>query len=121
MDVMSHANKHLKKVKRLVEYWRGAHGDAFPVKVQVPIVMTAYVTVDFRDFATLETHDESDDDPIPRDFFDVPKGYETKSLLRALKDAEEEERRLLEAEAAARRDERERRGREAEAKQRRKG
>ena len=121
LDVMSHANKHLKKVKRLVEYWRGAHGDAFPVKVQVPIVMTAYVTVDFRDFATLDTHDESGDDPIPRDFFDVPKGYETKSLLRALKDAEEEERRLLEAEAAARRDERERRGREAEAKQRRKG
>ena len=59
LDVMSHANKHLKKVKRLVEYWRGAHGDAFPVKVQVPIVMTAYVTVDFRDFATLDTHDES--------------------------------------------------------------
>ena len=122
LDVMSHANKHLKKVKRLVEYWRGAHGDAFPVKVQVPIVMTAYVVVDFRDFATLETHDGSGNDPsVPRGFFDVPEGYETKSLLRALKEAEEEERRLLEAEAAARRDERERRRREAEAKQRRKG
>ena len=102
---MSHANKHLKKVRRLVEYWRGAHGDAFPVKVQVPIVMTAYVTVHFRDFATLEPRDlgSGDDPSVPKGFFDVPEGYETKSLLRALKEAEEEERRLLEAEAAARR------------------
>ena len=120
LDVMSHANKHLKKVKRLVEYWRGAHGNAFPVKVQVPIVMTAYVAVDFRDFATLETHDGPGTTERPAGFFDVPEGYETKSLLRALKEAEEEERRLLEAErrrdATSASDSRERRRRNSDEK-----
>ena len=38
LDVASRTNKHLKKVRRLVEYWRERKPSHFPVKVQVPIV-----------------------------------------------------------------------------------
>jgi hypothetical protein len=94
LDVMSHANKHLKKVNKFVKYWRGEHGGFFPVKVQVPIVMTVYAVMHFRDFALLPRDAEAPGG-VPPDHFDVPAGYAFKTLGDALREAEEEERKLL--------------------------
>ena len=58
LDVMSHANKHLNKANRLIQYWRADHGGAFPVKVTVPIAMTVYVVMRFKDFARLPATDD---------------------------------------------------------------
>lgn len=136
LDIASRANKHLKKAKRVVEYWRGAHAGTFPVKVTVPIMMTVYATIDFRNFrAAAETSGDAEEDadaggdggerarrkkagrrtggtgsrapsekPTPNDraYFEVPPGYARKTLVQALREAEEEERRQLEAEARAR-------------------
>ena len=63
LDIASRANKHLKKAKRVVEYWRGAHAGTFPVKVTVPIMMTVYATIDFRNFrAAAETSGDAEED-----------------------------------------------------------
>jgi hypothetical protein len=63
LDIASRANKHLKKAKRIVEYWRGAHAGTFPVKVTVPIMMTVYATIDFRNFrAAAETSGDAEED-----------------------------------------------------------
>ena len=112
LDVMSHANKHLKKVRRLVEYWRGAHGNAFPVKVQVPIVLTVFAVARFRDFTLLSEDERSrvlssrgEGESAADGFFDVPRDFARKSLVQAMKEAEEKERRLMAAEAKARREE----------------
>jgi hypothetical protein len=136
LDIASRANKHLKKAKRVVEYWRGAHAGTFPVKVTVPIMMTVYATIDFRNFrAAAETSGDAEEDadaggdggerarrkkagrrtggtgsrassekttPNDRAYFEVPPGYARKTLVQALREAEEEERRQLEAEARAR-------------------
>ena len=134
LDIASRANKHLKKAKRVVEYWRGAHAGKFPVKVTVPIMMTVYATIDFRNFRAAAEADEDDARPprnktkdehkkderrmdAPADFsahtpsdpayFEVPPGYARKTLVQALREAEEEERRQLEAEARARKAKRE--------------
>ena len=132
LDIASRANKHLKKAKRAVEYWRGAHAGKFPVKITVPIMMTVYATIDFRNFRAAEadparargsgaararrhrdgsaasarrTGAPADGANTPADpaFFEVPPGYARKSLAQALREAEERERRQLEAEARARR------------------
>ena len=134
LDVASRANKHLRKAKRVVEYWRGAHAGKFPVKVTVPIMMTVYATVDFRNFraaprdpaeasdvgaggavATDEKKRSGDakrnaecssspsNAPSDPAYFEIPPGYARKTLVQALREAEEEERRQLEAEARARR------------------
>ena len=58
LDVMSHANKHLNKANRLIQYWRKDHGASFPVKVLVPIAMTVYVVMRFKDFARLPATDD---------------------------------------------------------------
>ena len=92
LDVMSHANKHLKKVNRFVQYWRGEHGGFFPVKVLVPIVMTVYAVMRFQDFTLLPKDGSSG---LAPDHFKVPPGYKEKTLVEALKEAEAEERRLL--------------------------
>jgi hypothetical protein len=136
LDIASRANKHLKKAKRIVEYWRGAHAGTFPVKVTVPIMMTVYATIDFRNFrAAAETSGDAEEDadaggggferarqkktgrrtdgtgsrspsvkttPNDRAYFEVPPGYARKTLVQALREAEEEEKRQLEAEARAR-------------------
>ena len=140
LDIASRANKHLKKAKRIVEYWRGAHAGTFPVKVTVPIMMTVYATIDFRNFrAAAEASGDAEEDadaggdgferparqkktgrrtdgtgsrspsektekttPNDRAYFEVPPGYARKTLVQALREAEEEERRQLEAEARAR-------------------
>jgi hypothetical protein len=124
LDIASRANKHLKKAKRVVEYWQGAHAGTFPVKVTVPIMMTVYATIDFRNFrAAAETSGDAAEDaggdggperarrkkgleekttPNDRAYFEVPPGYARKTLVQALREAEEEERRQLEAEARAR-------------------
>ena len=136
LDIAARANKHLKKAKRVVEYWRGAHAGTFPVKVTVPIMMTVYATIDFRNFRAAadgdgnekrassrnkpkdETKkDERGTSDAPFDFlarapsdpayFEVPPGYARKTLVQALREAEEEERRQLEAEARARKAKRE--------------
>lgn len=136
LDIAARANKHLKKAKRVVEYWRGAHAGTFPVKVTVPIMMTVYATIDFRNFRAAadgdgnekrassrnkpkdETKkDERGTSDAPLDFsarapsdpayFEVPPGYARKTLVQALREAEEEERRQLEAEARARKAKRE--------------
>jgi hypothetical protein len=136
LDIAARANKHLKKAKRVVEYWRGAHAGTFPVKVTVPIMMTVYATIDFRNFRAAadgdgnekrassrnkpkdETKkDERGTSDAPADFsartpsdpayFEVPPGYKRKTLVQALREAEEEERRQLEAEARARKAKRE--------------
>ena len=90
LDVMSHANKHLNKANRLIQYWRADHGGAFPVKVTVPIAMTVYVVMRFKDFARLPATDD-DMSGLPIDHFEVPHGFVLKSLDQALKEAEEEE------------------------------
>ena len=90
LDVMSHANKHLNKANRLIQYWRADHGGAFPVKVTVPIAMTVYVVMRFKDFARLPATDDGMSG-LPTDHFEVPRGFVLKSLDQALKEAEEEE------------------------------
>jgi hypothetical protein len=70
------------------------HGRFFPVKVQVPIVMTVYAVMNFRDFALLPRI-VGGLGGLPPNYFDVPTGYAFKTLGEALKEAEEEERRLL--------------------------
>jgi hypothetical protein len=107
------------------------------VKVTVPIMMTVYATIDFRNFRAAADGDGNEkrassrnkpkdvtkkdergtsDAPFfdfsaraPSDpaYFEVPPGYARKTLVQALREAEEEERRQLEAEARARKAKRE--------------
>jgi hypothetical protein len=54
LDVMSHANKHFKKVNNFMQYWRGEHGRFFPVKVGPSawsLSRTCTSTVEFGDLA----------------------------------------------------------------------
>lgn len=112
LDVASRANKHLKKVRRLVEYWRERKPSHFPVKVQVPIVLTVFAVARFRDFTLLSEDERSrvlssrvEGESAADGFFDVPRDFARKSLVQAMKEAEEKERRLMAAEAKARREE----------------
>jgi len=112
LDVASRANKHLKKVRRLVEYWRERKPRHFPVKVQVPIVLTVFAVARFRDFTLLSEDERSrvlssrgEGESAADGFFDVPRDFARKSLVQAMKEAEEKERRLMAAEAKARREE----------------
>ena len=98
LDVMSHANKHLNKANRLIQYWRKDHGASFPVKVLVPIAMTVYVVMRFKDFARLPATDDGLSG-LPPGHFDIPAGFVLKSLDQALKEAEEEEKARAKAKA----------------------
>ena len=123
LDIASRANKHLKKAKQMVEYWRGSHGGAFPVKITVPIAMTVFATIQFRNFRDMAVSSslfsadgngknsskgkdsklDHDTTPSLMRYFEIPGDYVRKTLTQALREAEAEERRQLEKEAVARR------------------
>ncbi|KAK9816485.1 hypothetical protein WJX72_000874 [[Myrmecia] bisecta] len=60
MDVIGNANKHLARVAKFLQ----KYGDMslFPVKLQVPLLMTVYLLVSFRQFHQLGTSDPAQQD-----------------------------------------------------------
>lgn len=70
LEVMSSANKHLAKVSKFMNKF----GDMnlFPVKVQVPLMMTVYVLLAFKEFTILTPKVMQKMGP---DFFKVPEDY----------------------------------------------
>ena len=56
LGVLGHANKHLRKVHRVVERW--GELDAFPVKVKVPLFLTVFAQLVFLKFRAFEDEDD---------------------------------------------------------------
>ncbi|GMH32202.1 hypothetical protein BSKO_00036 [Bryopsis sp. KO-2023] len=70
LDVVGHANKHLGKVAKFMR----KYGDMnmFPVKIQIPLLLTVYLLVSFKKFKFTEPDDKTS--------FEVPEGYKKVSL-----------------------------------------
>ncbi|KAF6263147.1 GPCR-chaperone-domain-containing protein [Scenedesmus sp. NREL 46B-D3] len=76
LDVIGTANKHMAKVgKFLAKY---SQMDMFPVKLQVPLLLTVYVLVSFKAFHPLLPGSATP--PPPPDFFEVPDSYKRRLL-----------------------------------------
>ncbi|WIA08298.1 hypothetical protein OEZ85_007741 [Tetradesmus obliquus] len=76
LDVIGTANKHMAKVgKFLAKY---SQMDMFPVKLQVPLLLTVYVLVSFKAFHPL-LPGSATPPPAP-EFFDVPESYKRRLL-----------------------------------------
>ena len=75
LDVCAAVNKHLAKVRRFLAKW--ADVDACPVRLQVPLFMTVYAQVAFRDFELLKPADAA---ALPPDFFTPPPHFRVLTL-----------------------------------------
>jgi hypothetical protein len=75
LDVCASVNKHLAKVRRFLAKW--ADVDACPVRLQVPLFMTVYAQVAFRDFELLTPADAA---ALPPDFFTPPPHFRVLTL-----------------------------------------
>ncbi|DBA81584.1 TPA: hypothetical protein ACH3X1_007353 [Trebouxia sp. C0004] len=69
MDVIGHANKHLARVSKFLNKYGDM--DLFPVKFQVPLMMTVYLMVSFKDFVKPAVNDPAN----TLDFYNVPADY----------------------------------------------
>ncbi|KAK3270775.1 hypothetical protein CYMTET_20842 [Cymbomonas tetramitiformis] len=96
LDIMSHANKHFSKVQKYVQ--KCVDMGLFPVKIQVPLMMTVYALLCFRELKILNA-------PLADSFFDVPQGYTLVSLEEALEELNEELEANEEEEATKQMDE----------------
>lgn len=92
LEVVGTANKHINKVSKFMN----KYGDLnmFPVKVQIPIIMTVYALLSFKHFKVLTRSDN-----IGPDFFAVPKDYTRKRLDQVVQqlEAKSQERELAAA------------------------
>ena len=75
LDVCAAVNKHFAKVRRFLAKW--ADVDACPVRLQVPLFMTVYAQVVFRDFELLTPADAA---ALPADFFTPPPHFRVLTL-----------------------------------------
>eukprot|EP01026_Neomeris_dumetosa_P074137 TRINITY_DN7693_c0_g1_i12.p1 TRINITY_DN7693_c0_g1~~TRINITY_DN7693_c0_g1_i12.p1 ORF type:complete len:562 (-),score=88.43 TRINITY_DN7693_c0_g1_i12:574-2259(-) len=75
LEVIGQANKHLGKAANFMKKYSDM--DMFPVKIQVPLLLTVYIMLTFKEFQLIQ--------PVPDDFFQVPSDYQLKSLESALK------------------------------------
>ncbi|GLC40853.1 hypothetical protein PLESTB_000015800 [Pleodorina starrii] len=84
LEVVGTANKVFAKVARFMQ----KYGDLamFPVKVQVPLILTVYVLLSFKQFRLLG-EGQGRAPPPPDDFFLVPPGY-TEDKMEHLQKAE---------------------------------
>lgn len=80
LEVVGHANKHMKKVAKFLQ----KYGDLqlFPVKVQVPLMLTVYLQVSNGAFWCLGKGPGGDKDALQDAFYAVPPDYTTKRLKR---------------------------------------
>ena len=95
LDVLARANKHAERVNRVFKYWCEHHAEMFPVKIQVPLMLTIYAQLQFKDFKKLEPRER--DAKLRDGFFDVPKDYRVKSVEEMLAEVEERAVRDIEA------------------------
>ncbi|KAL3142410.1 hypothetical protein ABBQ38_002745 [Trebouxia sp. C0009 RCD-2024] len=74
MDVIGHANKHLAKVTKFLR----KYGDMelFPVRFQIPLMMTVYLMVSFKDFVMPAPGDSANS----VEFYSVPADYTEANL-----------------------------------------
>ncbi|KAK9802714.1 hypothetical protein WJX73_010521 [Symbiochloris irregularis] len=74
LDIVAHANKHLGRVSSFMR----KYGDMelFPVKLQIPLLWTAYAQVSFRDFSPLDVSAPAGDP----NFYVVPQDYTPRTL-----------------------------------------
>eukprot|EP00898_Chlorokybus_atmophyticus_P000429 jgi/Chlat1/1387/Chrsp12S01965 len=84
MEVVEHANRHLGRVTKYLR--KHSQKDMFPVKLQVPLIMTVYALVTFKNFEVLSPSKQ-----LSSAFFSVPAGYSMQSLDQILKKLYEEE------------------------------
>ncbi|KAF8072507.1 ankrd13c [Scenedesmus sp. PABB004] len=80
LDVIGAANKHVAKAGRFLAKW--AQLDAFPVKLQVPIIFTVYLLLSCKAFTRLTPG--GPDPPPGDDFFAVPPHYRRKLLAEVM-------------------------------------
>jgi len=95
LDVLARANKHAERINRVFKYWCEHHAEMFPVKIQVPLMLTIYAQLQFKDFKKLERSELNA--KLAQGFFDVPKGYRLKSVEEMLAEVEERAIRDIEA------------------------
>jgi len=69
MDIIGHANKHLKKVSGFMRKY--GDRELFPVKVQVPLVMTVFAMVCTRQFSLLQEGDPAKE----LSFYEIRPGF----------------------------------------------
>jgi hypothetical protein len=87
LDVLALANKSAKHVSRVVNYWRDEHADMFPVKIQLPLALTVYAQLQFKDFKALSSKEEAT--KLKNAYFDVPSDYVVKSVDDFMAEVEE--------------------------------
>ncbi|GFR49347.1 hypothetical protein Agub_g11367, partial [Astrephomene gubernaculifera] len=75
LQVVGTANKVIAKVEKFMRKYGDL--DMFPVKVQVPLVLTVYVLLSFKQFRLLgdPRQQPGAQQPPGDDFFEVPPGY----------------------------------------------
>jgi hypothetical protein len=83
LEVVGTANKHVARVGRFMARYAGL--DLFPVRVQVPLVLTVHAVVGFGAFERLGAADGGSGGgaaaPLPGpEFFEVPDGYARRTL-----------------------------------------
>eukprot|EP01025_Chloroclados_australasicus_P011006 TRINITY_DN1476_c0_g1_i4.p2 TRINITY_DN1476_c0_g1~~TRINITY_DN1476_c0_g1_i4.p2 ORF type:complete len:641 (-),score=64.94 TRINITY_DN1476_c0_g1_i4:470-2161(-) len=75
LEVIGQANKHLAKAANFMKKYSDM--DMFPVKIQVPLLLTVFIMLTFKEFQELG--------PVDDEFFLVPSDYKQKSLESAIR------------------------------------
>ena len=94
LEIFTLVNKSAKRVGDVVEYWRDNHPDVFPVKIQVPLALSVYAQLHFKDFKALSARER--EEKLESGFFDIPSDYRVKSMDELLDEAEERAYREME-------------------------
>ena len=94
LDVLERANKNAAHVNRVVKYWCSNHENMFPVKIQVPLMLTIYAQVQFKDFKALDKR--AREAKLRDGFFEIPSDYRVKSVDEMLAEVEERANRDME-------------------------
>ncbi|GIL52373.1 hypothetical protein Vafri_8261 [Volvox africanus] len=77
LEVVGTANKAFSKVARFMQKYGDL--DMFPVKVQVPLILTVYMLLSFKQFRLLGNGPDCMAAP-PDEFFQIPPGYTEENL-----------------------------------------
>ncbi|GIL79568.1 hypothetical protein Vretimale_12287 [Volvox reticuliferus] len=80
LEVVGTANKAFSKVARFMQKYGDL--DMFPVKVQVPLILTVFMLLSFKQFRLLGNGPDCMAAP-PDEFFQIPPGYTEDNLERA--------------------------------------
>ena len=94
LEIFTLVNRSAKRVGDVVQYWRDNHPDVFPVKIQVPLALSVYAQLHFKDFKQLSARER--EEKLESGFFDIPSDYRVKSLDELLDEAEERAYREME-------------------------